>query len=245
MSKEVRAVLSHHSSALHGCDVIYSRNLQVQPIRKPQMLLKKVRLGLPSDKESGSLFLHREPRASAIELVEVDETKKVAAEESAAKEQAAPVVSHHVDNPGMQLVDPVDGSVGGVPVPSEIAEGLEAFDESSGSSSEDSDSSSSGVSSDGALQRFGHAYQEEAPEGMILFRHGKSQILHKAPEGATLLSCGCNVSSKFVRLGKVANFKYPHCLKCFPKDGDRIRSVDQMVSRLDKALCKAKCLKKS
>ena len=45
-SKEHRATLSHHATALHGSDIVYSRDLQTVAIRKLQMLLKKVRIGL-------------------------------------------------------------------------------------------------------------------------------------------------------------------------------------------------------
>ena len=47
-SKEHRAILSHHSSALHGSDVVYSRDLQTGAILRLQMLLRKIRLGLAS-----------------------------------------------------------------------------------------------------------------------------------------------------------------------------------------------------
>ena len=45
-SKEHRATLSHHATALHGSDIVYSRDLQTGAIRKLQMLLKKIRLGI-------------------------------------------------------------------------------------------------------------------------------------------------------------------------------------------------------
>ena len=48
-SKEHRATLSHHSSALHGSDIVYSRELQTGAIRKLQMLLKKIRIGIGTD----------------------------------------------------------------------------------------------------------------------------------------------------------------------------------------------------
>ena len=48
-SKEHRATLSHHSSSLHGSDIVYSRELQTSAIRKLQMLLKKIRIGLAPD----------------------------------------------------------------------------------------------------------------------------------------------------------------------------------------------------
>ena len=240
--KEVRAVLSHHSSALHGSDIIYSRNLQVQPIRKLQMMLKKVRLGLPDSKTAGRGSAHRvtTPPLVTIDLEADGPTVKTAEEEFEELEKEVRASGGPIDSHDKPLAE----TVGGIPVPKEIAAGLEAFEESSGSSSDASSYSDSNASSDGELQKIGPTYLEEAPQGMVLFKHCKSQILHKAPEGATLLSCGCNVSSKFVRLGKAANFKYPHCLKCFPKDGDRIRNVDQMVSRLDAAIGKAKSLKK-
>ena len=52
-SKEHRATLSHHATALNGSDIVYSRELQTGAIRKLQMLLKKIRVGLDprSDKE--------------------------------------------------------------------------------------------------------------------------------------------------------------------------------------------------
>ena len=45
-SKENRATLSHHASAVHGSDIVYSRELQSGAIRKLQMMIKRVRLGL-------------------------------------------------------------------------------------------------------------------------------------------------------------------------------------------------------
>ena len=44
--KETRAVLGHHSSAVQGSDVVYSRHLQVRALRKLSMLLRRVRVGL-------------------------------------------------------------------------------------------------------------------------------------------------------------------------------------------------------
>lgn len=49
-SKEHRATLSHHASALHGSEIVYSRELQSTAIRKLQMLFKKIRLGLSGKK---------------------------------------------------------------------------------------------------------------------------------------------------------------------------------------------------
>ena len=46
VDKEIRAVLGHHCSALTGSDVVYSRNLQIRPVRKLQMLLRLIRIGM-------------------------------------------------------------------------------------------------------------------------------------------------------------------------------------------------------
>lgn len=45
--------MSHHATALNGSDIVYSTELQTGSIRKLQMLLKKIRIGLDprSDKE--------------------------------------------------------------------------------------------------------------------------------------------------------------------------------------------------
>ena len=51
-SKGHRATLSHHASALHGSDIVYARELQSGAIRKLQMLLKKIRIGLDSSSEA-------------------------------------------------------------------------------------------------------------------------------------------------------------------------------------------------
>lgn len=49
LDKEVRAVLGHHCTATEGSEVVYSRFLQVRALRKLQMLLKRVRIGLGLD----------------------------------------------------------------------------------------------------------------------------------------------------------------------------------------------------
>lgn len=44
--KEVRSVLGHHCSAVSGSEVVYGRELQARPIRKLQMLLRLIRIGM-------------------------------------------------------------------------------------------------------------------------------------------------------------------------------------------------------
>lgn len=46
VEKEVRCVLGHHASALEGSEVVYSRHLQTRALRKLQMLLHRIRIGL-------------------------------------------------------------------------------------------------------------------------------------------------------------------------------------------------------
>ena len=53
LDKEVRAVLGHHCSALHGSEVVYSRHLQTRAIRKLQMMIHRIRVGLGLDEDVG------------------------------------------------------------------------------------------------------------------------------------------------------------------------------------------------
>ena len=54
--KETRAVLGHHSSAVQGSDVVYSRHLQTRALRKLSMLLRRVRVGLNIEDEQMKEF---------------------------------------------------------------------------------------------------------------------------------------------------------------------------------------------
>ncbi len=235
LSKEVRAVLSHHSTALHGSDVIYSRDLQVQPLRKLQMLIKKVRIGLAGDIVPDFL----DPEVDFLIKESEPKSKDVQGEEVLEKSSRGKKLSEEVkDEPSFS--DAFPSSVIVVLsdeediVPTEKAcEGLVPFAESSGSSS-DSDSSSVDSSSESEIApKLGAPFVERVPEGVSFFKHTKSQILHRAKDGAAVMSCGASISKKFVKTKNCIYFKYPHCLKCFPKDKDRIRTIDQAVQKLD------------
>ena len=52
LDREVRAVLGHHCSALHGSEVVYSRHLP-RAIRKLQMVLHRIRVGLGLEEDLG------------------------------------------------------------------------------------------------------------------------------------------------------------------------------------------------
>ena len=201
LSKEVRAVLSHHSTALHGSDVIYSRDLQVQPLRKLQMLIKKVRIGLAGD--IGPDFL--DPEADFLIKESEPKSKDMQGEEVLEKSSRGKKFSEEVkDEPSFS--DAFPSSVVVVLsdeediVPTEKAcEGLVPFAESSGSSS-DSDSSSMDSSSESEIApKLGAPFVERVPEGFSFFKHTKSQILHRAKDGAAVMSCGASISKKFVK----------------------------------------------
>jgi len=52
LDKEVRAVLDHHASALQESEVVYSRHLQTRALRKLNMMLHHVRIGLGLDEDA-------------------------------------------------------------------------------------------------------------------------------------------------------------------------------------------------
>ena len=117
------------------------------------------------------------------------------------------------------------------------SKGFIQIDSSSGSSS-DSDSDSSTDSSSPAP--VAPVECEVVPEGMSYYKHIKSLILHRCVTGSDVASCGAKLSSNFKDVGRSFSFKFPKCLKCFPKDNQRIRDLDALTDALDKAVHRAR-----
>ena len=63
--------------------------------------------------------------------------------------------------------------------------------------------------------------------------HNKSKILHKAKVGDEFTLCKTKVSANFRELERTFHFKYPKCMRCFVKDGNRLKSSDDMAKHLD------------
>ena len=219
-SKEHRATLSHHASALHGSDIVYSRELQSGAIRKLQMLLKKVRIGLDPTSDSSKVDAVTAPfeashvsavrtpvlnaQAPSTPLPPVDEMPKV--------NQQAPVedtvgAGNLISTAGqiqckqeefLQLcVDAGDElKVFGAELHNQ---GLIEIDSSSGS---DSDSDSSSSEDESSSEHFNNAlpkpvYTEHVPEGLDFVVHKKSKILHKRKSGSETTICKTRVTANF------------------------------------------------
>ena len=217
--KETRSVLSHHSFALLGSEVVYSRDLQLRAIQKLQMLLKRTGLDDP-ERPSG------------------------ATSETAGKPVAADGASFATSSECIIAGGSADGSVAAVeevsdcPVEGELQDEAEAQTEvtaasSTSSTDSDSDSSNSSSSSDsGPDQNMAKAYCEEVPGGFVYLRHVKSGVTHKAIEGAVVMQCKCRVSPNFRNLPRRLRVRYP---KCLPGNKTRTRTTEEMVQALDNA----------
>ncbi|CAK9111458.1 unnamed protein product [Durusdinium trenchii] len=258
LDKEVRAVLGHHCGAVTGSDVVYSRSLQVRPIRKLQMLLRLIRIGMGFE--------------------EIADQGQVASVTPAPRTPGPQVGVHGVQAttpvlpPRMQTTDPVDqalescnmqedaisakeeleNATGLIEAAEEltllssdlVGRGLIEIDSSTGSDSS-SDTSSSSVDTPLHCAAGKKAlYEEFVPPGLQYYKHSKSQRVHCALAEASQTKCKQKLNANYRDLGRVMNFKFPKCLHCFPKDADRIRTRADAVAALDSALERVREAKK-
>ena len=251
LDKEVRAVLGHHATALEGSEVVYSRHLQTRALRKLNMLLHRVRIGLGLEEDPlvpnpfatpcartplpGNVPVPSTPFPPVATARPAAETVAMAAEEMNAIGDAESIKEELLDEAQISAaadrVSLFDLSL--------VSKGVIELDSSSGS---DSESDSSSTSSDGpVVQRPDiHAFSEEVPADLCYFKHKKSAIMHRVKRDAHVAACGAVMSSNFVQLPRVLKVRWPKCLKCFPKDSSRIRTVDQMAEALDAAVQRSK-----
>ena len=251
LDKEVRAVFGHHASALEGSDVVYGRHLQTRALRKLNMLLHRVRigLGLEEDPLAPNPFATpcmRTPAPAATPMpatpfpplppvVEPSQAIEKATGEMNALEDAESIKKEFMDEgqiaAAADQVSLFDLSL--------VSQGVIELDSSSGS---DSSSESSSSSTDEAVVARPdlNAFSEDVPEGVTFYKHKKSAILHKVKTGLKTAACGAVMGLNFTELPRVLKVRWPKCLKCFPKDTGRIRSIDQLTNAVDAALQRSK-----
>ena len=114
------------------------------------------------------------------------------------------------------------------------------IESSSGSDSESSyDSSSS--STDEPVVRAPEAisFSERAPEGFKFFKNKKTAIMHKVKLGCNATACGVLLTS-LQEMPEVITVRWPKCLRCFPKDANRLRTLDDLNNALGSALKRAR-----
>ena len=254
-SKEHRATLSHHASALHGSDIVYSRELQSGAIRKLQMLLKKIRIGLDPASASKKVATLTAPfeatHTSAVRTpvlnMQAPTTPLPPVDDSACMGGAGTTdvpASHVADGPvaegvACKLEDFHQQCLDAVGELQEFGpelheRGLIEIDSSSGSSSETDSSSEDESSSEhfnSALPR--PVYAEPVPEGTDYVVHKKSKILHRKKQGAEFTFCKTRVTANFFTTERVVHFKYPKCMRCFVKDNNRLKSCSELATYMD------------
>ena len=250
LDKEVRAVLVHHASALQGSEVVYSRHLQTRALRKLNMLLHRVRigLGLEEDALAPNPFATpcaRTPKPLATQPVTPLPPVPVADLGANAIEKAAEEVNDAGDLESVkeEQLDEAQICAAASNISlfdlNMVENGVVEIDSSSGSSS-DSDSSSYSSDEGNVKRPDVNAFIEHVPEGFEFHKHKKSAIVHKVKCGHKVASCGVQLSANLQKMPQELKVRWPKCLKCFPKDGSRIRSVAQLTGALDAALNKVR-----
>ena len=258
LDKECRAVLGHHCSALNGSEVIYSRQLQIRALRKLGHILRRVRSGLSLEDEAMREFglirtpmpatptcAARTPLGPTAVTVAVShqpaqtqgmDAVTEAVQAAVAMEEQQSVKEEELDS---SLVESAADKLTLFPVEL-VAAGVVEIELSSGSdsssSSTESDSSSTVPVANDSLVR----YTEEVLPGQDFFKHCKSGIVHCCKSNELTSRCKLSMGANFKKMDRKFHFKYPKCLRCFPKDSDRIRSVQQMADNLDAFLKEAR-----
>ena len=261
-SKEHRATLSHHSTALHGSDIVYSRDLQSGAIRKLQMMLKKIRIGLnPSADamhvteltapfDAGHTSVVRTPVLNPhAPATPIPPTAADVPEQDDGSGQAEELVSRLRALEGSEKCKHEDFSELCIEALDKFSDhdsglqgkGLIEIESSSGSSSETDSSSDDDSSSEHFQSAVPHpAYTEHVPEGLDFVAHRKSMIMHKAKPGAEVTFCKTRLTGNFFVVERVFHFKYPKCMRCFTTDGNRLKTVEAVASHLDEMSKKRK-----
>lgn len=240
-SKERRATLSHHASALHGSDIVYSRELQSGAIRKLQRLLKKIRMGLgqegaPDEATRDVVSTFDSGHTSAVRTPLPLQQHGAPATPPLEKEGVATLALQDVKTEN-EVEQECQQELAADQLFSfeDLKNGLIELDSSSGSSSSSSDSESveSEVSVAAAPKHVPAAYTETVPEGFVYSFRRKSKIMHRRPEGKSSFTCGIESNQNFSVLPHTFHFKYPKCLKCFHDNHNRICSREEAIQRID------------
>ena len=235
LDKEVRAVLGHH---------------QVRPIRKLQMLIRLIRMGMGFEEiaDQGNIGTVTPAPGTPARPFQIHGTAaftpvllcRPATPAPDVIEQAIERVNENeeilsIKEEHDEVVETLDaaGDLSLFP-PTVVGLGLIEISSSSGS-----DSESSSTSSEKETQ--GHLgseplYEEHVPEGVSYFKHVKSQRVHSADMDSSITKCKMKFNENFKLLDRVFHFKWPKCLRCFPSASGRIRTRDDAISALDAAI---------
>jgi hypothetical protein len=252
LDKETRAVLGHHCSALSGSEVVYSRQLQIRAIRKLCLILRRVRMGLGFEdaamKEFGVISTPAPftPAIAARTPVQQMTTMQVAFKTDEPVRDAEAVTQAVAAAVELEELQSVKEEQLDVQVLEQAADGISLFplevvsagvveiDSSTGSESDSSSSASYSSSTEEQEPEEKRArHIEEVPEGHEFFKHVKSGIVHSCATGQLVSQCKLTMSSNYKKLERRLFVNFPKCIRCFPKDHNRIRNVGQLTKSLD------------
>eukprot|EP00435_Cladocopium_sp_Y103_P002600 s4578_g1.t1 len=259
LDKETRAVLGHHCSALSGSEVVYSRHLQTRALRKLGLILRRVRSGLSIEDEAMKEYgivstpapftpamAARTPLGPAAEPMTSKPDQPLAQQEKAAVDAAVEEAANledlqSVKEEEMNTTTLEEAAAELTLYPVElVSAGVVEIESSSGSDSESSSTDSESSSSETVVQAQAPHMVEEVPSGMDFYKHTKSGLVHSCKEGQETTSCKIQIGVNFKKLGRRLFVVHPKCIRCFPKNHNRIRSCDQMSQNIDAFLKRAK-----
>lgn len=252
--RETRAVLGHHCSAVTGSDVVYSRHLQTRALRKLSMLLRRLRIGLGFEddnmREMGVVSTPVPMTPAGLITPVINQPKPVVS----IGDTPGPTIKEVMDS-AIQCMNEVEelesvkhelDDLSGVAESageialfdlSHVTNGVIQLDSSSGSSSDDTTSSEESeqeIADNSIIRDFPH-FEEAVPEGFDFYRYVKSCIVHSCKAGSRISKCKVQMSEKFRLLDRTMRVKFPKCLRCFPKDHNRLRSIEDLTTAVDQA----------
>ena len=73
------------------------------------------------------------------------------------------------------------------------------------------------------------------PEGFTYFVHKKSKLMHRAKQGSNSAICKVVLNANFTETERTLVFRHPKCMRCFVRDHNRLKSVDDVVRVMDEA----------
>lgn len=269
LDKETRSVLGHHCSAVSGSEVVYSRHLQTRALRKLSMMLRRVRVGLGLEDENmrdfgvvstplpftPAVFMQSGAPQTPELPVAAEGERLVSAAEAGGDTTAT---GHQVVDRAIEQVLETEElqsckgeleELGDVEQAAEhltlfsadlAASGAVEIESSSGSDSSSSDESSSSDSDGPAPVRHEPQFREDVPANLDFYKHVKSGIVHACSRDDTVSKCKVKMSSNFKLQGRVLSQRLPKCIRCFPKDNNRIRNLDDLNNALDESSKKRK-----
>ena len=258
--KELRAVLGHHCSAVSGSEVVYSRHLQVRALRKLAMLLNRVRLGLDIEDDMMKNYgisstpppmtpgVGPRTPAGVCKPAAVLPERRVSGHDGQQEEAPSAIGALNNALDEMQNVEDLqqvkneefDSSsmeqhassltLFGTEV---TANGLVEISSSSGSSSDGSSSSTSSTEEVVLPPSKVVSFFEEVPANQDYHRHLKSGIVHSTARDGEVTKCKIKLSDRYRMLDRVFHVKYPKCIRCFPQNHNRLRSVSELTKAFD------------